>query len=237
MEQLSEIKKLLRFEGVSDEAVAEFSRMCVRRSFTSGEILYFPGGERGKVYLIFSGEVKIYRSSEGKKIVIQVLKPGDFFGDLSFAHSPYPLRSENFAQTNEETALCVIGSSDLDALLKRYPSFAMVLLVTLRNRLHQAESKIRDLAVSSAEIRIMNELIRHAVYHGLDKGEFLEIEEKITHQTLAEMTGVTRETVTKTLQFLQKSGLIEYAPGRLIRINKAKVLKNCIQCLQPSLKV
>lgn len=226
------LKGLAVFAGLPEEAVRDFANMCVPRTFAKGEIIYLPGDEQGKSYLLLSGEVKLYRSSEGKKIVIQVLKSGDFFGDLSFAHGPSSLFMENFAKAVTRSEVCTLSIDDLSRLLSRQPSFTMVLLLAVRDRLHQAESKIRDLAVSSAQVRLINELIRHSIRHGKDTGGFLELEDRLTHQELAEMIGVTRETVTKTLQTLQADGFLEYMPGRLIRINKNMVMNKCVQCLR-----
>lgn len=212
-----------------NEALAS---MCVMRSVAKDEIIYLSGGEEGRVFIILSGEVTLYRSAGGKRVVMEVFKTGDFFGDLSFTNHTSPLPSENYARALQPTTLCSITSADITKLLSQYSSFAMVLLITLRNRLHHAESKIRDLAIATAQTKVMNELIRYAVHHGHEiKGSY-QIEKKISHQFLSEMTGLTRETVTKTLQKLTNLGFITYTPERLIKLNKNKIIRDCIQCLQ-----
>lgn len=232
MNHSNALKSLPVFQGMSEQALQELQRNCIVREFNAGEMIYFRGGEESKTYLIVSGEVKLYRSADGRKIVIQVLKSGDFFGDLSFTGAAHSLPADNFAQADQITAACIISAEDLNSLLKKYPEFAMVLLVTLRNRLHQAESKIKDMALVRVETRLLNELIRHAYNHGRILDGFLEIEEKLTHQQLADMTGVSRETVTKSLNELIQSGMIEYGEGRLIRLNQEKILNNCLYCIK-----
>lgn len=208
----------------------ELARTC--RNFGKGEMIYFRGEIEGRTFLLVSGEVKLYQSADGQKVVLQVLKAGEFFGDLSFAGHPVDFPSENYAQAATASSVCVTNPADLGKLMARFPVLAMALLVVLRNRLHQAESKVKDLALSSAQTRVMNELIRHAARHGKADGEFYQIEEKLTHQALAEMTGLTRETVTKTLNFLADEGFILYAPDRTLRLNKNKILKDCMDCIQ-----
>ncbi|MBI2607864.1 MAG: Crp/Fnr family transcriptional regulator [Candidatus Doudnabacteria bacterium] len=220
------------FEKLPALVLAELNRLCVKKTFQKGEMIYFRGGEESKIYLLLAGEVKLYRSAEGRKIVIQVLKNGDFFGDLSFTGTAHVLPADNFAQADQTTTACVISAQDLNILLKKYPEVAMILLVTLRDRLHQAESKIKDMALAGAETRLLNELLRHAVAHGKDLGGVLEIEEKLTHQELADMTGVSRETVTKSLNELIRQGMIEYGEGRVIRLHQEKILNNCLYCLK-----
>lgn len=226
------ISSLPVFQGLPLEAIQAFGRSCIDRAFGKGEMIYFPRGEGGRVFLLLSGEVRLYRSAEGRKVVLQVLKPGGFFGDLSFAHDPYPLEAENYTQAVADSKVCVISTDDLKRLLDKHSGFGMVLLTAMRDRLHQAESKIKDLALLPAETRIINELIRHSVRHGKLAGDFYEIEERLTHQALSEMVGVTRETVTKTLQLLEKSGFIQYTPGKFILLNKNKVMNECAVCLR-----
>lgn len=229
--QIETIKDLAFLRNLPEEVVVEFAESCVPRSFGRNEIIYSPGDENERVFLLLSGEAKLYQSSGGRKAVIQVFKAGDFFGDLSFA-SPSSFKGENFVQTQKSSRVCVILNQDLMALIKKFPQFAMLLLVTLRDRLHYAESRIRDLAVASAQTRLMNELIRYAVSRGKEVEGFYQIEERLTHQDLAEMTGLTRETVTKTLKLLKKQGFISHAQDRLFKLNNKKIIKDCLECIK-----
>ncbi|MBI4224040.1 MAG: Crp/Fnr family transcriptional regulator, partial [Deltaproteobacteria bacterium] len=148
--QLEVLKNFPLFQNLPQEALVEFARLCVDRSFEKNEMIYLRGETEGRTFFLISGEVRLYRSSAGEKVVIQVLRPGEIFGDFSFVGHPSDLLSENYAQTTHPTKVCVIMSSDLGKLLARFPVLAMVMLVTLRNRLHQTESKIKDLALSTA---------------------------------------------------------------------------------------
>lgn len=225
------IKDLPFFKDLPDTVVEDLSRICVHRTFTKNQMIYLQGDTKGKVFLVLEGEVKLYLAQAGQRIVIQVFTPGEFFGDLTFVSHPSSLALEDYAQATQETRACVMNSADLSRLLEKHVSFAMALLVALRNRLHQAESKIKDLAISSAPTRLLNELIRYASYRGKEHNGVYEIEERLTHQSLAEMSGMARETVTKTLGELEKNGFISHDPERRIRLNIEKITKECVECL------
>lgn len=232
MDTLQTIRQLPLFRAVSEAALKEFGSKCIERKFNAGQMIYFRGGEEDKTYLLFSGEVKLYRSAEGQKIVMQTIQPGGFFGDLSFARHPEMLPPDTYTQAEKDSVVCIINPLDLQDVIMKYPEFAMTLLVSLRDRMHHAESKIKDLATASASTRIINELIRYSIRHGSFNQGFYEVEDKLTHQALADMTGVTRETVTKTLQQLQANGLIQYTSNKLFRLNREKILNECVQCLK-----
>lgn len=142
--QLEALKNFSLFQNLPQEVLAEFSRLCVERAFGKNEMIYLRGQTEGRTLFLISGEVRLYRSQEGSKVVIQVLNPGEIFGDFSFVGHPSNLLSENYAQTTQPAQVCVILSSDLAKLLAKFPVLGMVMLVTLRNRLHQTESKIID---------------------------------------------------------------------------------------------
>lgn len=225
------LQQLPALQNLPSGILEEFAGSCVPRSFERHALIDVGEGEDGRMLLVLSGTIQLYQTSGGRKAVVQVLRAGDFLGDLSFIHPPM-LKGETIAKAQEATRACAFSNQDIGALMERYPQFAMLFVVALRDRLHQAESKIRDLALASAEIRVLNELIRYAVNRGRARDGSYEIGERLTHQALADMTGLTRETVTKTLQFLERHGFISSAPNRLLTLHGKKISKDCVGCLK-----
>ncbi|MBI4088127.1 Crp/Fnr family transcriptional regulator [Candidatus Kaiserbacteria bacterium] len=226
------IRGLSFFRDLPETVVEDVARVCVPRTVSAREIVYLRGGAEGRVFLVLSGGVELYHANPESRIAVAVFKEGDFFGDLAFANHPTPLANEEQAQAVFETELCVLTTKDVIHLLGRHAGFAMTLLVSLRERLHQAESKIKDLAISSASIRILNELTRYALRSGEERDGFFEIKERLTHQLLSEMSGLARETVTKTIGALVKHGFISYTPARNLRLNIKKIVDECAGCMQ-----
>lgn len=226
----STLRSLPHFADFPDGAISSIASACVPRAFDKGQVVYFSGQEKGKFYVLVSGEIEVYRTGEGRRIIIQTLRPGDFFGDLAFTDHAAPLEGSH-AMAREKASICVLGKEDMKNLLLKFPTFAILLLTSLRDRLHHAESKIKDLALSSAETRVINELIRHIVRHGKECGEFYQIEEKLTHQALADMIGVARETATKVLGALESGGVISWSPTGFLRLHRKEAQEVCPHCL------
>lgn len=229
---LSLIKSLPFFQGLPDAVIDDVARVCVPRGVGAREIVYLRGGAEGRVFLVLSGGVELYHAGPESRIAVTLFKEGDFFGDMAFTHHPKFLPDEEHAQAVFETELCVMTTSDILRLLEKHASFALALLVSLRERLHQAESKIKDLGISAAPTRVLNELIRYAIRRQEAEGGFYEIKEKLTHQLLSEMSGLARETVTKTLGALEGHGFISYTPERHLRLNIKKIVSDCAGCVQ-----
>lgn len=226
------IKSLHFFSGLPGALAEDLAHVCAPRSASAREVVYLRDEAEGKVFLVLSGRVELYHATPDSRIAVAVFKEGDFFGDLAFVKHRRPLLDDEQAQAVSDTELCVVTTGDMLRLLEKHSTFAMSLLVSLRERLHQAESKIKDLGISSAPTRVLNELIRYAVRSGEEKDGFYEIQEHLTHQLLAEMSGLARETVTKTLGALAERGFVSYTPERNIRLNIRKIAEDCVGCVR-----
>jgi CRP/FNR family transcriptional regulator len=232
----SELKILPNFSDFPEKALRRIASACVPRTFDKDQTIYFSGQEKERFYLLLSGEVEIYQTGEGKRVVIQALKPGDFFGDLSFTDHAVPLAGSH-ARAKMETSVCYsMSTADLKLILRSYASFAVLLLTALRDRLHQAESKIKDLAVSSAETRVINELFRYIIRHGRENGGFWQIDKKLTHQSIADMVGIARETTTKVLGALEKEKVISWSNDGFLNLHHENATRVCPQCLMMKTK-
>lgn len=226
------IKALPFFRELPESIAADLAKVCVPRTVSKREIVYLRGGADRRVFLILSGGVELYHAGPENRIAVNVFKEGDFFGDLAFVNHPMSFASEEQAQAIFETELGVMTTEDIRRSLEKNPVFAFALLGLMRERLHQAESKIKDLAISSVSTRLLNELVRYAVRRGEAEGGFYEIREKLTHQLLSEMSGMARETVTKTLNMLEEHGFISYTPERHLLLNIKKIVDECAGCVQ-----
>lgn len=219
---------------LSPELVRAFALLWTVRPCSAGAAVALAGDDAHKVFLVLEGTVELYRHAQGKKVVLDTLVPGSIFGDLSFAHPPLPEAIHTFARALSDAQVGNAASSAFTAFLQKNTSLALPLLVQLRNQLHRYESKIRDLALSPADIRVINELIRFAVRSGGTSGDYYELKEKFTHEMLGTMVGITRETITKTMQLLHHAGFVEYTPDHRIRLNKKKIVEECLDCLKPA---
>ncbi|PIQ69206.1 MAG: hypothetical protein COV91_00015 [Candidatus Taylorbacteria bacterium CG11_big_fil_rev_8_21_14_0_20_46_11] len=225
------IKQLNFFKGMTESTLEAISRVCASCTFGKQEIIYLRGDSDGRVFLVLKGEVELFMGGRGARIVIQTFREGDFFGDLSFVNHPTPFPQEEYAQASKETEVCVLVKSDMLRLLETNPLFTMALLLNLRDRLHHAESKIKDLAISEAPTRLLNELIRYASSNGKEERGFYHIGSRLTHQHLADLSGLARETVTKTLALLFEKEFISLTPLKIISLNIQKITKDCAGCI------
>jgi len=88
----------------------------------------------------------------------------------------------------------------------------------LCSRLRESWAKVQMLNFNNASQRVKMLLIMLSDKYGSKSDEGIILKIKLTHQDLAEMSGMTRETVTRVIDKLQKSGEIAILKNKVIRL-------------------
>ena len=103
----------------------------------------------------------------------------------------------------ENSRLLVLRRDDFHRCLESTPRIALGLLTALTKRLRQADSKIGGLVLLDVPGRIARLLLQLA-----DENDGAVIKKKLTHHTIAQMIGSSRETVSRTIRSMTEQGLI-----------------------------
>jgi CRP-like cAMP-binding protein len=92
--------------------------------------------------------------------------------------------------------------------MHQYPQLAINSLSILATRIQEFQDRFREIATERVERRIARALLRLASQTGrkLEHGILIDI--SLTRQDLAEMTGTTLYTVSRTLSQWEKDGLV-----------------------------
>jgi CRP/FNR family cyclic AMP-dependent transcriptional regulator len=104
----------------------------------------------------------------------------------------------------EDAQLLVLRREDFQRALEEYPRIALGLLRALSRRLRRADDKIGALVLLDVLGRVARVLLELSEESGGDL-----ITKRVTHHTLAQMIGSSRETVSRTIRELADRGLIE----------------------------
>lgn len=195
------------FRDLRPEQIEMIENQAIMRSIPKGRLIYSQEDRAEALFLLKRGRVSIYRlTPAGKRLDIDAVGPHTFFGEM-------PLLGESlrhaFAETDEESLLCVMSRADVERLIREQPSVALHMIEALGKRLAQSEARLEELAYRSAPARIAAALLR--LSEGRGDGAAT-----ITHQELGDMIGALRETVTKILDEFQSDGLVELRRGRVL---------------------
>lgn len=200
------LKNIELFKGLSEEEMMEILEGMLHNQFDSKEFLYTPDESVENVFILKEGEVTLYKSVDGKKIILDVLKPGAVFGNIGFDPDS---GEKHYAEITQKAFICTLPKNFFLQIIQKRPDIALQALKVLSKRVSQYEMQIRTLSALQAKDRIL------ATIHLLNEKEdrsilppILRTATKITHEKLGNMTGLTRETVTKQLSELEKEGFI-----------------------------
>jgi CRP/FNR family cyclic AMP-dependent transcriptional regulator len=196
------LEEVSLFSSLDEDAVREFERVAIRKKFQKNTIIFSKGDESDSLYMVYSGRVKaVIHDEEGREIVLSVFGPGEYFGEMA-ALDGVP-RSATIV-TKEPTEMMIVHREVFKRFLASNPDMVFNLLGVLLKRLRRANEKIESLAFSSVHGRVANLLMQFAE----SRGSKWEIDEKLTHQEIANMVGSSREMVSKILGELVEKGRI-----------------------------
>ena len=110
------------------------------RVFRSSEIIFMEGSLEDEMYIIVEGNVRITAGHEGGEIVLCVLGPGEFFGEMALVEaSP---RSATATALDDNTRLIVLDQQKFLYLVAQQPPFALFIMQGLCQRIKQRQATI-----------------------------------------------------------------------------------------------
>ena len=208
------------FAGLSKEQQLILEEIAAIKTYSAGETLFWEADPADAFYAVLAGEVKIVKlTSEGKEIILEMMVKGDFFGEMGIFEEK--TRSAT-AVITRKSKLLVLERGDFIRFIKNNPELALKMIIELSHRLRQANQEIEGLAFSDAETRLKRLLLRLAGEVSAKGRTELVINRTITHQELAKFIGASRETVTRLINKMTASGLIESTGGKINVKNLAR---------------
>lgn len=137
---------------------------------------------------------------------------GDAFGEMALI-SGQP-RSAS-AATLAPSRLLALRKGDFAAALERRPRLGIGIIELLARRLAQANERLEDMSYADARLRVIRRLAALARKHaGATPGSAAGVP-RLTHQTLAQLAGTARETVSRLLVELQQAGVVRARGGEI----------------------
>jgi CRP/FNR family transcriptional regulator, cyclic AMP receptor protein len=203
----SSIAAIVRAELLHLDGVIKFAP---NRRFTT---LYSEGSPADSVLFLESGLVKLCkRGEEGKEIILQVVAPGELFGEqaLGMEHT-----RATAAEVLQEGTIYVIPKEVFMRFCDGRPDMWRHVAQLLVQRKRELEKKIELLCMQDVEYRILHYMAELAGVFGakLDGHEYAI---PLSQGELASLIGATRETTSTTLNLLARRGLIRLGRRQLV---------------------
>lgn len=215
------LKSINLFRAMTEEQMHYVQQRTVMREIRRKEVLYLPGEPGDRIYLLKHGVVKISALPEdGREVILALLRKGEVFGEEAVLEDA---PRDHMAEAYDDALICIITRNDFLEMLRKFPDLNFRVTKLIGFRLKTFRNRVEGLLFKGTAARLAQILVDLSRDHGVrdDHGVLLPL--KLSQTDLANLIGVTRESVNLTLGDFRKKGLVE-REGRTMRLLEPEAL-------------
>lgn len=210
------------FEGLTENELQSICQTGRLLHVEQDTFFFFQGDPADKWYILTQGQVKMTQiGPEGQQVLVRMVAPHEEFGSVALLSGlTYPLS----AQAAEDCLGLTWDKPDITTLLSSHPRLAMNALRLMAGRFRELQERYRELATERVEQRVARALLRLERQAGrpLEQGTLIDL--SLSRQDLAEMTGTTLYTVSRTLSQWEHRGLIKTGREKVVILDQPGLL-------------
>ena len=182
--------------------------------FAKNTAVFQQGEEAHSFFLLLHGHVRASKTTPaGEQIVVRYVAPGETFGVAkAIGLQRYPAT----ATAVDDSVVLAWPSGTWPRLVEKFPALAANTLQTVGARLQETHTRVVEMSTQQVEQRIAHALLRLVKQSGRKVEHGLEIDFPISRQDIAQMTGTTLHTVSRTLSAWEGKGLVESRRQKIV---------------------
>lgn len=216
--KLDFLKSIQLFSSLTDEELLHISSKIILKEFKKNEVILYEQDTNEFMYIILFGKVKVIQTTEnGKEIILATHKSNELFGEISLIDGK---TSPATVLATEDSLIAIISKKDFYSLLIHQSKVLEKMLQILCSRLRESWKRIQILNFKDASQRIKMLFLLLSHDNGQKTPEGVVLNIKLTHQNIADMVGLTRETVTRIIDKLRKDGEIKILKNKSILLHQ-----------------
>ncbi len=212
---------------LDNPVVAPLLRDATLRTYPKGHTILFPQDLPAYLFILKKGAVTMSDiDDQDYQKILHIFGPPAIFPMVSFSEDTVGVSWHYTALTD-----CEVYLLSYDILKKRLESADSttaynLLLQQLLKEVHELLVRLNSFNKTTSFDKLHAALRFLATHHTKNTtGAWQRVTIPVTHQILAALTGLTRETVGSTLKQMQEQKIVRYpAPGKLY-INQTKLAK------------
>jgi len=191
-----------------------------RRAYRRDEVIFHQGDPADTLHLIAEGHVSVRVTlAGGEFVIVDVLGPGDAFGERALIGSP---RSRTATVTAlERCETLSLGRDQFESLRTSYPGIDRFLVELLSARVDRLNRYLLEALYVPAERRVLGRLLELCQLYADDDEQGIVI--PVTQDMLASLAGTTRPTANQVLGRLAASQVVEVSRGQIVVANRGEL--------------
>lgn len=192
-----------------------------RRRFAKGEVVVHEGDPADSLHLVVSGRLAVrVATSSGDNATLNILGPGDYFGELSLLDGRQPARTASIV-TLEPAETLTLAASAFRELRERHRGAEQLLLTLLARRVEELSARLLETMYDGLDRRVYRRLVELGRVYADSDDPQSPVVVPLTQEQLAELVGGTRPSVNQVLKRLAERSVIEIGRGRVTVLDRA----------------
>jgi CRP-like cAMP-binding protein len=214
------------FGALTEQQMGMVGERTVVREIRRKEVLYLPGEPGDRIYLLKRGVVKISAlPNDGREVILALLHKGEVFGEeAAIEDAP----RDHMAEAHEDALVCIITRKDFLEMLRTFPDLGFRVTKLIGFRLRTFRNRVEGLLFKGAAARLAQTLLDLGRDHGIPDDHGVVLPLRLNQTDLANLIGVTRESVNLTLGDFRRRRIVEL-DGRRLRLLQLEALAGVAQ--------
>lgn len=205
------------FSDLDPKALQRLAEVSVTRQLERGQVLFRQGDPGESLYVVVEGLLKVgLTSGDGQEMLIATLRPPEVFGEISLLDEGPRSAS---AVAAEPTTVLALGRADLLDLLHRYPAPVNELLKSMGTVIRRLTEQASDLVFLDLSGRVAKLLLQLAEREGKEKDGETVLDLSLSQTDLAELVGVSRQSLNQTLHRFADRGWLRMDGGSIVLLD------------------
>ena len=192
-----------------------------RRRVRSKTVVVEQGSDGATVYAVLRGRLKVQRARGADTTLLDVLGPGQVFGEIALLTGG---KRNASVIALEPCELLTIDRRDLSYLLEKRPHLALTLLENLASRVCRLNNVVEELGTLCLAPRLASRVRAFAEEHGTEVDGTVVVDLNLSQSDWADLAGVNREAVNRQFRAWEKDGWIR-VQGRRLQIENLEALR------------
>ncbi len=177
-------------------------------------VLFHQGEPAQSCFMVNRGRLKLTKLSEqGKEVILRYIGSGELTAAIAVLKDwTYPVTAEAI----EESEVVGWEKPTMVELMRQYPDIAINLLGIVMERIDDVQHRYLEICTEHVDQRIARSLLRLMRRAGSKTPEGIHIDIPLSRQNIADYSGTTLYTVSRTLSAWEKKGWIQSGREQIV---------------------
>ncbi len=177
---------------------------ALTRSYPAGTVLFEEYDPGSRMYVIRRGKVKIARHNGEHEIVLAVLGPGEFFGEMALLEN---LPRSATATVVEDSELVEVDQRTFEEMVRGNVEIAVRIMRKLASRVRELDRRLQHLLLESGVGRAV-EVLRWLLPNGVAAGKYIRLSANTTLVDIAAHAGISSTEARDVVARLERASII-----------------------------